>query len=286
MATPQAEGAHARRESGPEDLLEHGEVLYYPTAPFALPHGDDHHFLLRQSMGGAVHKNISYNPHTGKVGGFARGDHDQILRLQTVLGQFSRTVRDWLPRALPRYREGHEADRVSFRPEEEATRKLRRNARNDLLHVDAFPGRPAKGRRILRVFANINPRDPRVWATSDPLHVLLEQHKAAVAKSSAGWTVNLLARLINAVRPARSRRDSADWFMLKLHDYLKGSDEFQARCPRKLWHFPPGSVWLAMTDGCSHAVLRGCYALEHSFFIAPETLVCPEMAPARLLAAA
>ena len=44
-------------------------------------------------------------------------------------------------------------DRGSYRPEEEATRRLRLTARNDLIHVDAFPNRPTQGYRILRVFA-------------------------------------------------------------------------------------------------------------------------------------
>ncbi len=286
MPTPQAGGPLARRDSCPEATLEKGEVVFFPKAPFALPEGDELLFLLRQSMGGAVHKNISYNPHTGKVGGFARRDPEQVERLRAVLAGFSRAVRDWTPAALPQYQDGLEADRVSFRPEEEATRKLRRSARNDLLHVDAFPGRPAKGRRILRVFANINPKEPRVWATSDPLHVLLAQHGAAVEQVSARWVSRLTRRVVDWVHSAQKRRDDSDWFMLRLHHFLKGNDDFQQRCPRKLWHFPPGSVWLAMTDGCSHAVLRGCYALEHSFFIAPEKLVCPEVAPGRLLAAA
>src|SRR5262245_56946775 len=201
MPTPQA-GRPRARTTGPAATLEHGEVLFFPKAPFPLPGGEDHLFLLRQSMGGAIHKNISYNPHTGKVAGFARMEPAQVEHLQRILARFSQTVRDWLPTALPCYVNGHEADRVSFRPEEEATRKLRRNARNDLLHVDAFPGRPAKGRRILRVFANINPKEPRVWATSDPLQVLFEQYRDAVDQASSGWVRQLGARLVDWVRPA------------------------------------------------------------------------------------
>jgi hypothetical protein len=71
--------------------------------------------------------------------------------------------------------------------------------------------------------------------------------------------------------------------MLRLHDYLKGNDDFQ-RCNRRVWHFPPGSVWLAMTDACSHAVLRGRFALEHSFFIAGGVLARPDLSPEGLLA--
>src|SRR5206468_3511733 len=45
-----------------EERLERGEVLYYPTAPFALPGGADLTFLLGQQLGGMAHKNISYDP--------------------------------------------------------------------------------------------------------------------------------------------------------------------------------------------------------------------------------
>ena len=69
---------------------------------------------------------------------------------------------------------------VSFRPVEEATRRLRLTARNDLLHVDAFPSRPTQGWRILRVFANVNSSEPRVWVTSDPFPKLLERYGAEV----------------------------------------------------------------------------------------------------------
>ena len=79
--------------------------------------------------------------------------------------------------------------------------------------------------------------------------------------------------ILDRLKPARSRRAPSDLFMLRFHDYLKRNAAFQTRAPRRLWAFPPGSVWLAMTDGCSHAVLRGRYALEHSYFVAPGSLV-------------
>jgi hypothetical protein len=41
-----------------------------------------------------------------------------------------------------------------------------------------------------------------------------------------------------------------------------------------------------MTDACSHAVLRGRFALEHSFFVSPSVLAVPEESPAALLARA
>ena len=89
--------------------------------------------------------------------------------------------------------------------------------------------------------------------------------------------------VLGLFRPGRPRRSAYDAFMLRFHDHLKLSEEFQERGPKKLWTFPPGSAWLAMTDTCSHSVLRGRYALEHSYFIAPETLALPDESPAALL---
>jgi hypothetical protein len=41
-----------------------------------------------------------------------------------------------------------------------------------------------------------------------------------------------------------------------------------------------------MTDTCSHSVLRGRYALEHSYFVAPSTQALPRESPPALLEAA
>jgi hypothetical protein len=265
-----------------EARLERGELLFLHAAPFALPTADDHAFLLRQQPD-ARHKHVVHDPRTGAVTGRAPGEGEDG-RLEAILAGFSKAVRGWLAAALPGYAGGLEPDRVTFRSLEEATRRLRRNARNDLLHVDAFPDRPARGRRILRVFVNVHPTEERVWATTLPLSQLLGQLGGRVHASSAGWLHLWGARLLDRFRPQQRRHEDSDVFMLRLHDYMKHKVEFQLRAPRRLWKFPPGAVWLAMTDACCHAELRGRYALEHSFFVAPEVLVCPEMAPARLVA--
>jgi hypothetical protein len=71
--------------------------------------------------------------------------------------------------------------------------------------------------------------------------------------------------------------------MLRFHDFLKAHDEFQEKGPKRFWTFVPGSAWLAMTDVTSHAALRGRFALEHSYFVAPESLALPEESPPALL---
>jgi hypothetical protein len=275
-------GAAATREV----LLERGEVLFYPSAPFALPREADHTFLLEQQLSSLGHKNISYDPATGKASGFVRQSAEQAERLRGLLAGFSRAVTDWVRKELRRFAGGLELDRVSYRPLEEATRRLRQTARNDLLHVDAFPNRPTNGQRILRVFANVNPSEPRVWVTSDPFGKLLERYGVAAGlpgRHAMGLLDHVRQGLFSIFHPGRRRRSAYDAFMLRFHDYLKNNEEFQERGPKRLWNFPPASVWLAITDTCSHAVLRGRFALEQSYFVAPAVLALPEESPPALL---
>ena len=279
-------GVNERGCGTPAERLERGEVLYYPTAPFALPQGEDLDFLLEQELGSLAHKNISYNPHNGKVNGFVRSSPEQVERLRDIFARFSIEATAWLTELLPNYSQGWQLDRASFRPQEEATRRLRAKARNDLLHVDAFPGRPSRGNRILRVFANINPRESRIWVTSDPFAKLLKRYGEAAGlpgRNRTRWLENLGQSFLGLFRPRVGRRSEYDLFMLRFHDYLKLNEEFQEKGPKYLHTFPPGCAWVAMTDTCSHAVLRGRYALEHSYFVSPAVLALPEESPPVLL---
>jgi hypothetical protein len=273
-------------EASAEERLERGEVLFYPQCPFPVPQGDDHQFLLDQALASRAHKNISYDPRTGRANGFRRDSALQAERLRRLLADFAQDVTAWVAQALPRYAGSWRLDMVSYRPEEEATRKLRLKARNDLLHVDAFPTRPTNGWRILRCFVNINPTEPRVWVTSDPFARLLERFGAAAGLPGAhgsDWGRRLRDGVVRLFHPGRPARSAYDAFMLRFHDYLKANEAFQERGPKQFWKFPPGSAWLALTDTCSHAVLRGRYALEHSYFVAPQSLALPDESPAALL---
>jgi hypothetical protein len=290
MATTQPSPAPAITVVGSqptlEERLERGEIEYYPVCPFPVPEGEGRLFLLEQRLASRAHKNISYDPHTAKAAGFFRHSTEQAERLRTLLATFSQTATTWLANLLPRYVRGWQLDRVSFRPEEEATRRLRLKARNDLLHVDAFPSRPTQGRRILRLFVNMNLTEPRIWATSDPFARLLERFgRAAGLPTSQGPGLarqlgHQMLRLFHLGRPERSAYDA---FMLRFHDFLKANDDFQEHGPKRFWTFPPGCAWLVFTDTASHAALRGRYALEHSYFIAPETLALPAESPPALL---
>jgi hypothetical protein len=268
-----------------EFRLERGEVVYLPVSPFDLPQGEDLQFLFGQSLGNRRHKNISYDPRSGKVAGFRWQSDQQAQKLQRLLANFSRGATDWLTGALPRYAAGWQADRATLQPEEEATRQLRMHARNDLLHIDAFPSRPTGGARILRLFVNINVSEPRVWMTSEAFPRLLERFGHLVGMPTTGgrnWARQLsrsVLRLVNS-QPPRSPYDD---FMLRLHHYLKSNDHFQEKGPRRFWHFAPGSAWLVFTDSVSHAVLRGRFCLEQTFFVPLAQLLDPNQAPATML---
>jgi hypothetical protein len=269
-----------------EERLERGEVVFFPSCPFSLPVGDDRRFLLEQQLGGRVHKNIGYDPRLARASGFLWRDAIQAERLRSLLADFSGTTTEWLAQTLPRYSRSWKLDRVSFRPEEEATRRLRLTARNDLLHVDAFPSRPTNGWRILRVFANVNLTEPRIWITSDPFAKLLERYGADAGlpgRTSTGWSRRLRHGMLRIFRPDRQLRSDYDDFMLRFHNFLKTNDEFQERCRKRFWKFPPSSAWMVITDTASHAALRGRFALEHSYFLAPESLAIPQESPAALL---
>jgi 3-deoxy-D-manno-oct-2-ulosonic acid (Kdo) hydroxylase len=271
--------------SPPDVRLERGEVVVFSASPFELPTGDDADFLLAQTLASRAHKNISYDPNSGRSAGFARRSRGQAQRLTRLLADFARNATDWLAQLLPRYATAWKLDRVSYRPLEESTRRLRWKARNDLLHVDAFPSRPSHGCRILRLFVNLNPSEPRVWATSYPFGELLRRYGAAAGLPDRRppFVGQFKKSMLRIFKPNRQKRSEYDQFMLRFHDHLKGNAEFQEREPKCTWKFPPGSVWLAMTDTCSHSVLSGRYALEHSYFISPETQALAEESPAALL---
>src|SRR5262245_65943751 len=57
---------------------------------------------------------------------------------------------------------------TSFRPAEISGRATSWRKDDTRLHVDAFPSRPSYGKRILRLFADVNPSAGRVWRAGEP----------------------------------------------------------------------------------------------------------------------
>jgi len=184
------------------ERLEHGDILVLPQFPVISE--QDRGFLtgVRQA-GSSLIKNISYEPANGRLRGYARSATDAPM-LERVLRGYSELTHALIAQLLSPYAAALQIDFTSFRPLEEQGRPLRGRSRNDLIHVDAFPTRPARGRRILRFFTNAHPTKPRVWNTSQTFDDLaasmaLVAGLAWASRRFLGSSVGALRALIAAL---------------------------------------------------------------------------------------
>src|SRR5436190_22697957 len=90
-ATVAAESPRPHDSTAPlAHRLERGEVAVFPTCQFAVPTGEAHEWLLQQRLASRAHKNISYDPNTGKAHGYLRHSAEQAHRLTRTLADFAR----------------------------------------------------------------------------------------------------------------------------------------------------------------------------------------------------
>jgi hypothetical protein len=268
------------------EMLERGEILFFRETPFSFP-TDDQKFLLSQQWSELrMHKNVSYRPAEGVLRGVS-GDAATTQRLQKIFKDYTAQVIQFAGNFLRPYKDKWNLDFASFRPLEEEGRDLPLHKRNDLLHVDAFPSRPTRGGRIMRIFTNLNPTRARVWNTTDSFETIAKKYaktagleKIADADSSIGRVVQSLGAKLGLTAPGRT---PYDMFMLRFHDYLKENTEFQKNTPKTEIDFPPLATWIVFTDCVAHAVMSGQYAIEQTFLIPPNALVNPQAAPYKIL---
>ena len=274
------------RERACAETLERGGVLFFAKTPFGLP-AADRELLLRQRQAEAgYHKNIAYRPAADRVTGVARGQTEDAEQLRRILRDYSRRVVAFTSELLPRYASQWRMDYASFRPQEEAGRRLSTHSRNDLLHVDSFPTRPTRGDRIFRVFTNVNPTAARVWRTGETFEELAERFAECSGLLERATRAGLLAAVRRAARatglPVRAR-PPYDEFMLRFHHYMKENAAYQESARDERMEFPPGSAWMVFTDMVAHSVLSGQFALEQTFVIARDSLWLSEKAPIAIL---
>jgi len=268
--------------------LEEGNIVYFPRSPFTLEDADRAFLMgIRQAGSGYV-KNISYRPGDGRVRGAVGGG--DVERLRACLRRYSETIIRVARDVLAPYAAAWQVELASFRTLEEEGRQLPLRARNDLLHIDSFPTRPTNGGRILRVFTNIHPTRQRVWATSDPFHVVASRiagvagltEIAARASSRREGITAALGRFARRLGLPVVYRPPYDRFMLRAHHCLKANAAFQASGRKFVWQFAPDSTWIAFTDTVPHAVLSGQFALEQTFIVPLSALQRPETSPLRV----
>lgn len=149
------------------------------------------------------------------------------------------------------------SDRVTWRPYELATTARRWNARDDLFHLDSFPSRPAKGRRILRLFYNASATDNIIWSHTFNLDNYIKSYLSIGPDFLSG-----------------NRSDTfSDNLMAQIHDQMKRQEDFQEKTPRVLHTFAPGEAWVALTDTCLHSYLRGDWLMDVSWFVSAPWLI-------------
>jgi hypothetical protein len=223
-------------------------------------------------------KNASFDPSTGALGGTtATGAEADMLRglLQRFSGASMSLVHELFPRSHSRI----ERRRASFRPAEIAGRATSWRKDDTRLHVDSFPATPSGGRRILRVFSNVNPEGrARSWRVGDAFEAVARRFVTQLKVPLPGT-----GHLLRLLRVTKTPRSPYDALMLQLHDLMKGDADFQARSPQSAIDFPAGSTWVAFTDQVSHAAMAGQYQLEQTFLMPVEAMNAPETSPLRIL---
>jgi hypothetical protein len=255
--------------------IEAGSLLFLPELRFTVEPAEAP--LFTPALLGSS-KNASFDPTAGRIGGTtATGRNAELLH--AFMTRFSDAAAELVDLLLPRYRGRVVRGRASFRPAEIAGRQTTWRKDDTRLHVDSFPATPTGGRRILRVFSNVNPEGrARAWRIGDDFERVAARFadRLRLPLPGAGHALALL-------RITKTPRAPYDALMLQLHDRMKEDDDFQRRSPQTPIDFPAGSTWLTFTDQMSHAAMSGQYQLEQTFLVPVDAMASPERSPLRVL---
>jgi hypothetical protein len=256
--------------------LEAGKILFLPRLGFTLAAGESR-FLAPEWADGKA-KNISYDPPAGGIR-HASAQGDDRRQLAQLMARFAGQARQLVLNVCPAYAGELQDGLTSLRPVQVRGRKASRTKDDTLLHVDAFASRPTQGRRILRVFCNLNPRgEPRVWQIGEPFEAVASRFCGSLPPQLPGS-----AWLLERLRITKRRRSPYDHIMLSLHDRLKRDTVYQAGAPRERIEFPAPSTWIVFTDRVMHAAIEGQHALEQTFYLPLTAMHDERHAPLRVL---
>jgi hypothetical protein len=272
---PVTSSATPDRSSPGETALEGGQVLFLPRLSFAVLPGEAGLFTP-EILGGA--KNASFDPSTGVLAGTAlRGD--ELNALRGLMRRFSAAATTLVNALAPSYRGRLIQARASFRPAEVAGRVTSWRKDDTRLHIDSFPATPSGGRRILRLFTNVNPHvRPRTWRIGDEFESVARRFGPSLRVPWPGS-----GHLLALARLTKYPRTPYDSLMLQLHDRMKADDTFQRDSPQTLVDFPAGTTWVAFTDQVSHAATAGQYQLEQTFLLPVDAMRDAGRSPLRVL---
>ncbi len=261
----------AQREAG--QVLESGGVLVLPRVAFVLS-ASERRFLATDWSDGRT-KNISLEG--ARLKG-ARGTVGERAELAAMVARFAADAATLVTALVPRYAPYVRRARTSYRPQPAVGRAVSWRKDDSRLHVDAFPSRPNRGERILRVFSNVNPSEDRVWRVGEPFEAMAGTFLPRIARHRRGT-----ALLLAAVRATKSLRTEYDHLMLGLHDQAKADLPYQRECEQEMVRFAPGTTWLCFSDQVMHAAVSGQFMLEQTIHVPLSALHDPARSPLAIL---
>ncbi len=253
--------------------LEEGGVIRLPHVNFALT--DSERRFLSPAWSDGRAKNISLDG--GRLKG-AVGTPADRAELAAMIARFAASAADLVTALFPRYAPYVKRARTSYRPQAAVGRDVSWRKDDSRLHVDAFPSRPNRGERILRVFTNVNPAEDRVWRVGEPFEAMATTLLPRISSPLPG-----AATVLAALRVTKGRRSVYDHLMLNLHDRAKADLAYQRDCAQETVHFAPGTTWLCFSDQVMHAAVSGQYMLEQTIHLPVSALYDPARAPLAIL---
>ncbi|HWB58084.1 MAG TPA: Kdo hydroxylase family protein, partial [Chthoniobacteraceae bacterium] len=179
------------------EALEGGLVLFFPNLTFKL---SEKEVLLRDPRVIDTSKNVNYNPASDKLGGtVCTGEEAETLK--GMISRFASQTKTLLNNLFPHYSKDLAQARTSFRPVEVAGRNSSWRKDDTRLHVDSFPSSPTQGKRILRIFSNVNPQRERVWRVGEPFEEMAKRFFPKTTRPAFGSAMfNYLFRITKAPR--------------------------------------------------------------------------------------
>lgn len=258
------------------EALENGQVVYCPNLSFILEEKEKRY--LSTDIADPKAKNIRYDIHNDELGGTTLPPTERA-GLQQFIRRFANQSRDLVEHLFPHYRGKLTQARTSFRPVEAQGRPSSYRKDDTRLHVDAFPATPTGGKRILRVFTNVNPNGmPRHWRVGESFSQVVEKFVPNLSKPN-----KLAAKLMQITRITRGERTPYDHYMHKLHNAMKADLEYQKYASQEDVYFPPGSTWLVFSDQVSHAAMSGQFMFEQTFYLPVNHMADEKKSPLRIL---
>lgn len=259
------------------EVVESGQILFFPRLPFETTERE------RELFDPSIVKSIKKKSAKGRPRVIYLADKDKLLKtgiedearetLRVMIARYGKWARRLVLDNFPEYGPHLEWGPTSFRPNSRALQRV---------HVDAFFVMPTQGRRVLRVFTNVNPAGvPRCWDVSETFETFAPRHAHRLKPDTlAGRAVRRAMAMAHITMGRQTPYDHAMW---QMRNFVKEDADFvDIRAPETV-AFPAGSTWMCYTDAVLHAGRSGQHAFEQTFMIEPDGMYAPERSPLRIL---